>query len=62
MNAKYIELENKVFEAERSNNSISAQLEQEKTKNKKLINDFEQMTNMIKEDKSDKKSMNDNSL
>lgn len=38
------------------------QLEQEKAKNKKLIADFEQLTVMIKDDKSDKKAISDSSL
>ena len=62
INTKYIELENRVFDAERKNKSLQSQIEQEKAKNKKLINDFDQMTNMIKESESEQKSISDNGL
>jgi len=59
---KYIELENRVFDAERKNKSLQSQIEQEKAKNKKLLNDFDQMTNMIKDGESEQKSISDNGL
>ena len=62
INAKYIELENRLFEAERNGQSLQSQVEQEKGKNKKLVNDFEQMVSVIKEGDADKKAINDNSL
>jgi len=62
LNAKYIELENKVFDTERLNISLNAQVEQEKKKNKKVISDFETMTSMIKESESDSKALNDGNL
>ena len=62
LNAKYIELENKVFETERLNISLNAQVDQEKKKNKKILNDFDQVTTMIKTNDSDSKAISDNSL
>jgi len=62
INTKYIELENRVFDAERKNKSLQSQIEQEKAKNKKLLNDFDQMTNMIKDGESEQKSISDNGL
>lgn len=49
INAKYIELENRLFEAERSNNSLNAQIEQERIKNKKLLSDFDEMAGTLNE-------------
>jgi len=55
MNKKYIELENKVFETERINVSLSKQVEQEKKKTEKVKEDFETVTTMIEESTSDVK-------
>lgn len=62
INTKYIELENRVFDAERKNKSLEQQIEQERQKNKKLINDFDQMTNMMKEGETESKTIKDNSI
>lgn len=43
MNSKYLEIENKLLQVERQNKSLHSQLEIEKSKNKKLMTDFEDM-------------------
>ena len=59
MNSKYLEIENKLLQAERMNKSLQSQLEIEKSKNKKLLSDFEQMVNMVKEAQAEKKSLSE---
>ena len=41
------------------NNSLEQQIDMEKDKNKKLMNDFEQMGNVIDQGESDKKQISD---
>lgn len=41
LNSKYLEIENKLLQVERQNKSLLSQLEIEKSKNKKLLSDFE---------------------
>ena len=62
INAKYIELENSLLEQQMKNNSLEQQIEMEKDKNKKLMNDFEQMGNVIDQGESDKKEISDGSF
>ena len=59
MNSKYLEIENKLLQAERQNKSLQSQLEIEKSKNKKLLSDFEQMVNMVKEAQAEKKELSE---
>ena len=59
MNSKYLEMENKLLQAERVNKSLLSQLDIEKSKNKKLLSDFEQMVNMVKEAQAEKKSLSE---
>ena len=61
INAKYMELENKLFETEKENNSLNGQIEQEKLKNKKLIQDFDQMVGTIQTGESNAKALTDSS-
>ena len=61
INAKYMELENKLFETEKENNSLKGQIEQEKMKNKKLIQDFDQMVGTIQTGESNAKALTDSS-
>lgn len=62
INAKYIELENKLLEVQMKNNSFEQQLEMEKQKNKKLMSDFEQMSNVIDQGETDKKQISENGM
>jgi hypothetical protein len=59
INAKYIELENSLLETSMKNNSLESQLEMEKTKNRKLMDDFDQMSNVIDQGESEKKEISD---
>lgn len=59
MNSKYLEIENKLLQVERNKKSILSQLEIEKSKNKKLVSDFEQMVNMVKEAQTEKKLLSE---
>ena len=62
LNAKYIEIENKLFVAERDNQSLKAQIEQEKQKTKKIQADFIEMESIIKQGQSDKQTISENSV
>ena len=59
LNSKYLEIENKLLQVERQNKSLLSQLEIEKSKNKKLLSDFEQMANMVKEAQAEKKELSE---
>lgn len=58
ISAKFVEMENKVFEAERNKNSLSAQLTQEKQRLKSLQSDFDQMVEQMKAVESGQKTSN----
>ena len=62
INAKYLELENKLFETEKEANSLKGQIEQEKLKNKKLIQDFDQMVGTIQTGESNAKAISDGNM
>jgi len=62
LNAKYIEIENKLFVAERDIQSYVAQIEQERLKTKKLQQDFESMDTIMKQGATDKAAISESSM
>jgi hypothetical protein len=48
-----------LLESQRKNKSLETQVDQERQKNKKIIDDFDQMTSMIGQGDADKKAIQD---
>ena len=56
INAKYIELENGQLEAQKEVIMLKEKLEQERNKNKKIVEDFDQMTAVLEEGSAESKA------
>lgn len=55
INAKYIELENKVLDLQKDNNKLTQTLELERNQKKKIVEDFDTMTAVLEEGNAESK-------
>ena len=51
-----------MFESQKENQTLRAQVEQERQKNKKLINDFDAMTSVLEKGESEQKAISDSGM
>ena len=56
INAKYIELENRQLEAQKEIITLNEKLEQERNKNRKIVEDFDTMTEVLEEGTAESKA------